>query len=80
MSPSSAPVNLPDANAEAPHGSGASLTAAEFQAWGAALAKIQNNKLIITAAYAAGIAAVLEIIHLLFLALKWFAYATQILK
>lgn len=55
----------------------ASLTAAEAQEWGHVLKKIEDNKWIVPAVITAGVAAALEIIHLIFLALRFVVHLIQ---
>ncbi len=49
----------------------ASLTPAQVQEWSFVLKKLEDNKWIVPAVITAGIAAALEIVHLIFLALRF---------
>ncbi len=49
----------------------ASLTPAQFQQWSYVLQKVGDNKWIVPAVLTAGAAAALEILHLIFLALRF---------
>jgi hypothetical protein len=68
--PSPAEQNTSAANPANP----ASLTPAQFQDWSFALKKVSDNEWILRAILAAGIAAVLEVVHLLWLFVKWAYY------
>jgi hypothetical protein len=52
----------------------ASLTPAQFQDWSEILKKVSDNKWIVRAVLAAGVAAVFEIVHLCWLFGKWVYY------
>jgi hypothetical protein len=52
----------------------ASLTPAQFQEWSYVLKQISDNKWIVYAVLAAGVAAVFDVVHLLWLLVKWFYY------
>jgi hypothetical protein len=52
----------------------ASLTPSQFQEWSYVLKEISENKWIVRAVLAAGVAAVLEVVHLLWLFGKWAYY------
>jgi len=58
-------------------GANASLTPAEFQEWMGVLKHIQDNRWVVPAVIAAGLAAILEIIHLVWLFGKWLYYFRQ---
>jgi hypothetical protein len=55
----------------------ASLTPAQVQEWSFALKKLEDNKWIVPAVITAGVAAALEIIHLLFLAVRFMVHLIQ---
>jgi hypothetical protein len=68
--PRPAEQNTSSANPATP----ASLTPAQFQDWSFALKKVSDSPWLLYAVGAAGVAALLEIVHLLFLFGKWFYY------
>jgi len=70
---------LPKENTSAANPSSpASLTPAQFQEWSFVLKQISDNKWwLVCSVVAAGVAAVLEIIHLSWLFGKWFHYFRQ---
>jgi len=63
----------PSANVAKP----ASLTAAEAQEWGHVLKQIEDNKWIVPAVITAGVAGFLEILHLIFLAVRFLWHLAQ---
>ena len=55
----------------------ASLTPAQVQEWSFVLKKLEDNKWLVPAVITAGVAAALEIIHLLFLAVRFVVHLIQ---
>jgi hypothetical protein len=58
-------------------GNPASLTPAQVQEWSYVLKKIEDNKWVVPAVLMTGAAAALEIIHLIFLALRFLVHWVQ---
>lgn len=74
------PKKKPQTESEPQQPSGANpadparLTPAQLQEWSYVLKQISDNKWIVYAVLAAGVAAMFDVVHLLWLFVKWFYY------